>query len=105
MTNTLRFLWNGIKGKDGKLQKATYYRGPYVNLSTETVTILAKEYPGFSDEVRQMFTIENDSDGREDYFEHDRVRVDPSHRLYAQVLEACKSYEARWAEKLAKRTA
>ncbi len=80
----LKFFWNGIKGADGKLQRAFYSVGQLVNAPEGTITIYAKD-GRFNAEVRQHFEVLNDSDSMTDYFEDDRIRVSPDHPLYAQV--------------------
>lgn len=96
----LKFFYNGIKGSDGKLQKCYFWesRG---NFPEGTITIYAKEYKRFSAEVREHFTVENNTDSMTDYFEEDRIRVNPSHPLYAQVKAALDKVEARKAKKVA----
>lgn len=99
---TLRFYYNGIKANGGKLQKAHYSKGNLVawamekfGYDSETITIYAREYTGFSAEVRELFTVENDTDTMTDYFEKDRIRVKKDHPLYAQVLKGYEAQEAR----------
>ena len=92
---TLRFLWNGIKGSDGKLQRCWYsYRNWIPGIDPETVGITARDYSRFSDEVRAAFTVTNDTDLMTDYFDSDRIKVDPSHPLYAQVKSAYDAAQA-----------
>ncbi len=90
----MKFFYNGIKGSDGKLQGCSYSYGPYVNLPENCITIYGKKYRDFSAEVREAFTIENNSDCQTDYFENDRIRVMPSHPLYEQVKEAMLKHKA-----------
>lgn len=101
MTN-LQFMWNGIKvGKQGKLQRAHYSDGCLCHYPAGTITIYAKDYSGFSAEVADAFAIQNDTDIQTDYFEKDRIRVEPSHALYVQVKAAMNAslahYERRFA--------
>ena len=93
----LRFFWNGIKGADGKLQRASYSMGSYAHhpKGTITITIYAKSGTTFSDEVRQHFAVENNSESRTDYFEWDHARVLPDHPLYAQVSVALETRKER----------
>ena len=94
----IRFFWNGIKGSDGKLQPAQITNGAYYNLPAGTITIYAKKYSGFSEEVRAAFgSIENNSDSQTDYFETDKIRVVPTHPLYAAVKAAADKRDARYA--------
>jgi hypothetical protein len=95
----LRFMWNGIKvGTQGKLQRAQYSDGILCNRPVGTITIYARDYGGFSAEVADAFTIQNDTNSQTDYFEKDRILVEPSHPLYAAVkagMEASRSHYER----------
>lgn len=102
MTNTeLRFFYNGIKVGKGSLQKAHYSLGNLRNHPDETITIYAREYTRFSAEIREAFKVENDTDTMTDYFEHDRIRVEPSHPMYAVVKAAWEKQENRYKAKAA----
>jgi hypothetical protein len=93
---TLRFFWNGIKdGKGASIQRARYSMGGLINFPADTLTIYARDCAGFSAAVQSAFAVQNDSDGREDYFENDRIRVASSHPLYAVVLAAYHAQESR----------
>lgn len=85
MENTLRFFWNGIKASDGKLQAAYFWDSELRNYPAGTITISAKNYSGFSAQVAEAFEIQNHTDSQTDYFEHDTIRVTPTHPLYSQV--------------------
>ena len=99
MQTNLRFFWNGIKAADGKLQNASYSDSELVSYPAGTITIYAKKYwPGFSKEVREAFTVQNDSDGMTDYFETDSIRVIPSHPMYSKVSEAVNDAKAHYAK-------
>ena len=65
--------------------------------------IYAKHYRHFSDGVSKAFTVENDSDSMTDYFEDDRIRVEPSHPLYADVKAAYEKQEAKRQARYIKR--
>lgn len=84
----LKFFWNGIKGSDGKLQKCFYSDGALLHHPAGTITIYSREYSHFTKDIQEHFTVENDSDLMTDYFEKDRIRVLPTHPLYAQVADA-----------------
>lgn len=101
----LKFVWNGIKGSDGKLQAASYSNGPLINYPAGTLTIYAKNYRRFSAEVAEAFTIENNSDSMTDYFEEDHIRVLPGHPLYDAVKAAVDAQTAHSDRMQAKRTA
>jgi hypothetical protein len=102
MANTLRFFWNGIKGSDGKLQKAWYSAGELHSFPTGTITIYARTYDSFSAEVRNAFTVENDSDIITDYFAKDLIRVTPEHPLYGPVKIALAAHTAHFDKRFGK---
>lgn len=85
----LRFFYNGIKGSDKKLQKCSYSISATRDYPAGTITIYKDGYMRFSDEVREEFKVENNSDSMIDYFETDKIRVLPTHPLYNQVKQAC----------------
>lgn len=100
------FYWNGLKDdKGGKLQKAWYSSGQLTNAPAETISIYARDYNHFSALVRACFQVENDTDTMTDYFDSDRIRVTPSHPLYAQVRAAFEAQEAYRDRRAAKREA
>jgi len=93
----LRFLWNGIKDSDGRLQRCWYNCRNWIpGIDPETVGITAKDYKNFSGEIRAAFTVQNDSDLMTDYFDSDRIKVSPDHPLYADVRAA---YDAQQAHR------
>ena len=94
---TIKFFYNGLKGSDGKLQKCSYSDSELINSPAGTITIYGRSYVGFSAEVADAFAIENDSNIQTDYFEHDRIRVVPSHPLYAAVKAALDKRQAKYA--------
>lgn len=101
-----RFYWNGLKDdKAAKLQKAWYSKGQLTNAPEGTISIYARDYERFSALVRACFVVENDTDAMTDYFDSDRIRVTPSHPLYAQVHAAWEAQEAHREQRAAKREA
>lgn len=73
---------------NGKRAGVTYASGPWVGgIDPTTIKIRPKKY-SFPSEIAEAFTIENNSDSREDYFEKDCIRITSTHPLYAQVKEA-----------------
>ena len=96
MTN-LKFFYNGIKANGGKLQKATFDDCPLRSYPAGTITIRAREYRGFSVEIAEAFSIENNTDSQTDYFEKDCIRVTPNHPLYPQVAIATAKRQAHYA--------
>ncbi len=95
----LKFYYNGIKDDGGKLQTCFYSIGKLLNHPEGTITIYKREYARFSAGIRAAFTVENDSDSMTDYFEEDRIRVEPSHLLYAEVHAALVKQESRRASR------
>lgn len=95
----LKFFYNGIKGESKELQKAFYSLNktdrPDYYLPVNTITIFKDRYKRFTHDIREVFTVENDSDSHTDYFENDRIRVTPDHPLYSQVLEAYNKQEEK----------
>ncbi|MCM8735950.1 hypothetical protein M5E06_17600 [Azospirillum sp. A1-3] len=64
--------------------------GPWIaSVPAETIKLRSKS-GCFPAEFRSALTVENNSDGREDYFEVDCIRLLPGHPLYA----AAKSFAA-----------
>lgn len=98
----MKFFYNGIKDSSGKLYKAWYNIGPLTNYPAGTITIYAKNYERFSAEIAQHFEIENDTVLQTDYFDNDKIRVQPSHPLYALVSEAAQKQKDRDAKRYGK---
>lgn len=64
--------------------------GPWIaSVPDETIKLRSKS-GYFPAEFRHAMTVENNSDGREDYFEADCIRLLPGHPLY----DAAKSLAA-----------
>lgn len=101
----LKFYWNGIKDNGDKLQRCHYSVAPLLNHPTSTITIYARDYSGFSQGVRNAFTVQNDSEMQTDYFEKDRIRVTPTHPLYGEVMEAVKAANAHHSKLYGKKAA
>lgn len=99
----LKFYYNGIKEDGGKLQKCSYYLGQLISYPSGTITIYGKHYKDFSKGVHEVFKVENGTDIMTDYFEDDRIRVEPTHPLYAAVLESYQKQEQKRAARYAKK--
>lgn len=98
------FYWNGLKDHKGApLQKSFYSGGELHRYPEGTLSIYARDYTGFSAQVREAFAVENDSDSMTDYFQKDSIRVIPSHPLYPQVLAALNAQSAHQERRAAKR--
>ena len=90
----LKIHWNGIKADDrDKLQRCDYTLG-IIN-DPRMISVYARDYNGFSAEVRKQFAVKNDSHMPTDYFETDCFRVSLGHPLYAQFILAIEKGEAR----------
>lgn len=96
----LKFFWNGIKDSGGKLQRCHYSKGALKHHPDGTFTIYAKDYGPFSEEIRQNFTVENDTEIITDYIMKDHIRVMPDHPLYPDVYAAWKKRESRYASRI-----
>lgn len=101
----LKFYWNGIKQDGGKIQRCFYSDGQLARHPEGTITIYGRDYTGFSPELQDAFKVENDTDIMTDYFENDRIRVEPSHPLYGQVSAALQASKEHNAKIYAKRAA
>lgn len=100
------FYWNGIKdAKGAKLQPCSYSDGELRSYPAGTISIYARDYSRFSDKVSECFAVQNDTDTMTDYFDSDRIRVIPSHPLYAQVKAAMQASKDHFAKRMAKRAA
>ena len=81
---SVKFLKKGIK-VNGNYFPVWYSKGNYTpesGIPNDTITIYARNYqsiPNFG------VKIENDSDGRTDYFENDRIRITPDSQFYKEV--------------------
>jgi hypothetical protein len=99
----LKFFYNGIKGSDGKLQKASYSIGNWATKPASMIRIYGKNYENFSDEIHQAFKVEDGTDLMTDYFENQHIDVYETHPLYAEVKTALLKQEAhkniRWEKK------
>lgn len=84
----LKFMYNGIK-LDGQLFSGFYSMGTYTECSgiaQGTITIYANDYKSFPS--IEGLQIHNESDSMTDYFEEDKIRVEPTSKYYTEVLEA-----------------
>lgn len=80
-----------MKVGNGPLQKAWFSEQSFDHTKPHLqnrITIYAKEYTRFTADIHKVFTVENDSDSMTDYFEKDRIRVNPDHPLYKEVKAA-----------------
>jgi hypothetical protein len=62
--------------------------GPWIeSVNPDTIKIYPKS-SSFPREIADAFSVENNSDSREDYYESDSVRLLPGHPLYAAAKNA-----------------
>ena len=80
-----KFMWNGIK-VNGKLYRAYYSSGSYINYPYNTITIYARTHEDFPKDLG--LSVENNTEIQTDYFEKDRARITPGHSLYSEVHAA-----------------
>ena len=67
----------------------TFTAGPWVpGIDPATIKIRPKTRSLFPQQFRDVFVIENNSDGHSDYFEADCIRVTPGHAWYAAAKAA-----------------
>jgi hypothetical protein len=102
MENTnIRFFYNGLKVGKGKLETCHY---SYANNNTgvKDVTVYAKSYKSFSDEVAKEFAIKNNTDLMTDYFDTDVFTVSPTSKYYAPVLKTVLIGKVKNADKYKK---
>ena len=88
--NTIKFYYNGLKINGGNLQRCFYFNGDYTaktGTPQGTIAICSKNLR-FSEEIKEFFTVKNESDLMIDYFESDSILVRPDHALYPEVLKA-----------------
>lgn len=75
---------------NGKRVAVRYSVGPWVEgVNPGLIKIRPRGSSSLAD-LRSAFTIENNSDSREDYFEADSIRVLPGHPLYAEIKTAAR---------------
>ncbi len=92
MTNqSIKITGNGNRlslSANGKRCGITISAGPWIKgVNPDTVKIRSKKGI-FPKEIREAFTVENNSDSMTDYFENDSIRLLPGHPLYASAKSA-----------------
>lgn len=71
---------------NGERTRVFYSTGPWVDgVDPTTIKIRRNNSRVFPVSFREVFTVENNSDSREDYFEADCIRIVSGHPLYDQV--------------------
>lgn len=73
----------------GKRIGVRYSVGPWIDgVDPATIKIRPRKETSFPASFRNVFAVENNSNGGEDYFEVDCIRIVPAHPLYAAVSAA-----------------
>ena len=67
---------------NGKRAGIRFSAGPWIEGVNPALIKIRPKSGSFPKEFRSAFVIENNSDGREDYFEPDCIRLLPGHPLY-----------------------
>lgn len=82
----MKFMYNGIK-VNGELHSAhiSFSQSIY---GDERITVYSRNLNPFPEEVKKAFTVKNDSDMREDYFESDRFSISKGQPFFEEALRA-----------------
>jgi len=84
----IKFYYNGLKIEGNKkLFKYWISNGARTD-GKKGLTVYARTYDDFPEEVRKEFKVENNSDMMTDHFEKDKFFVEINHRLYNDVRVA-----------------
>jgi len=96
---TVKFMYNGIK-IDGKLYKAGYHLWGNSQKSG-TITLCRHGY----DKTPRVdgLKYENDTDFMTDYFDEDRIIVEPDSRYYTEAKSAFILFYQNWIGKVEKK--
>lgn len=88
----MKLLKKGIRDDQGQYFPVFYCNGQiYVEGALkDCITIYSRTYKRFSDDIRQHFIVENDSDSMTDYFEKDRIRIFPDSPHFATLQNLIK---------------
>jgi hypothetical protein len=77
---------------NGKRAGVTYAAGPWVaGVNPDLIKVRPRRNYSFPAEFRAAFAIENNSNGGEDYFEANCIRVLPGHPLYNEIKLAAQA--------------
>ena len=80
----IKILQNGIKHDNG-YTPCFYSMGNTSHHSDRCITIYARDYEHLPAELG---AVENDTDTQTDYFDSDKVRLEPGDKYYAEALAA-----------------
>ncbi len=83
-----RMMKKGLKDGNGNYSPAWYsHCMAYGKDTREVVVIYAKEYDGFSAEMKKDFDVLNSTDMMTDYFEKDRIVLEVSNPRFAEAKQ------------------
>jgi len=87
----MKLLKKGIKDNSGQYFPVRYSKsilcGKPIRIDQrEAITIYAKNYERFSEDIRKEVLVENDSDSMTDYFEPDRIVIEKENPLFTVIL-------------------
>jgi len=105
MMNQVKAYKNGFRVNGGRLQRYFLTQGEILDSKKSLVKvyfIYARDYEGFSKEIRELFDVSNGTDVTTDYCEKDRIVLDstqPHFKSFEQVLQTGKAVVlSRFAE-------
>lgn len=100
----IKIMQNGIKWGEGEYTPCYYSMGNNIKHSDVCITIYARDYEHLPAELGN---IQNDSDYQTDYFDSDKVVLEPGDKFYDEAFAAYKkrvvSDSTRWMKKAEKR--
>ena len=84
MRTQIKFYYNGIKVNNGKLEKIGWSAPQQDGM----IYGFANSYCGLSKEIKELFTVENNTDSVTDLFEKDILKIQSNHPLYNEAKKA-----------------
>lgn len=89
----LKIFYNGFKVSGGNFQKFGKLQRYWISNSNRIdgkkgFTIYARDYEGFSKEVRDYFSVVNNTEIQTDYFEKDKIFVEAGSKYFNEINEA-----------------
>ena len=97
MTTTIKWFWNGFKVNGSKALTKAHY-----SFQKTQLTVYGKEYKDFPPELAEVFTVENNTDLITDYFDNDKIRIEPSHPEFQAAAQAYIKQEERAIQRMEK---
>ena len=83
----IKIMQNGVKWGNGEYTPCFYSMGNKLYNSENCITITARDYESLPAELGE---IQNDTDSQTDYFDSDRVTLEPGDKYYDEALAAYK---------------